>query len=148
MSVASHWMNSRADVPGEGTGGREAKIVSAAVRFRPTIMMLPFPFVRRAKLSTIAWPIPEVPPTKTATGGYDEWKAALEARTKEREGIVMVLLEGGVLVSISFLFFYFRMMTNLDGFEGERVLSTCRSRITTPSDGSYPLRKAWGTLGL
>ena len=65
-------------------------MVSAASRFRPTIMMLPPPSVRRAKRSTIPWPIPEVPPTKTATGGYDEWKAALEARTRGKEGIVNV----------------------------------------------------------
>ena len=79
-------MNSRATVPGEGGGGREAKMVSAAWRFLPTIMMLLFPFVKWAKRSTIPWPIPEVPPTNTATGGYDDLKAALEARTKEIEG--------------------------------------------------------------
>ena len=51
ISDASHWMNSRVpDVPWEG---REAKMVSAAARFRPTIMMLLFPLVRRAKRSTI-----------------------------------------------------------------------------------------------
>ena len=78
-------MNSRADdAAGEG---REAKMVSAAARFRPTIMMLLFPFEERAKRSTIALPIPEVPPTKTATGGYDEWKAAFEAWIRDREGI-------------------------------------------------------------
>ena len=80
-------MNSRADVSADG---REAKMVSAAARFRPTIMMLLFPFVKRAKRSTIALPIPEVPPTKTATGEYDEWKAAFEARITEMEGIVRV----------------------------------------------------------
>ena len=77
-------MNSCVDVSVEG---REAKMVSAAARFRPTIMMLLFPFVKRAKRSTIALPIPEVPPTKTATGGYDEWKVAFEARIREMERI-------------------------------------------------------------
>jgi hypothetical protein len=53
--------DSCADVP---AGGREAKMVSAVARFRPTIMMLLFPFVKRAQRSTIALPIQEVTPTK------------------------------------------------------------------------------------
>ena len=36
----------------------------------------------------MAWPIPEVPPTKRATGGLEGENAALEARTAAREGIL------------------------------------------------------------
>ena len=44
-------------------------IASAAARFRPAIMMVAFPLVYLPRASAIAWPIPEVPPTKRATGG-------------------------------------------------------------------------------
>jgi hypothetical protein len=43
IKVASHWMNSQAEVSREEDAGeREARIVSAAARFRPTIIMLHF----------------------------------------------------------------------------------------------------------
>jgi hypothetical protein len=35
------------------------------------------------------WPIPDVPPTKIATGVYDGEKEALEVRMAEIEGILM-----------------------------------------------------------
>ena len=36
----------------------------------------------------MAWPIPEVPPTKRAVGGSGGEKAALDARADESEGVV------------------------------------------------------------
>ena len=62
---------------------------SAAERFRPQMMMWALPCVERAKAWAVAWPIPEVPPTKRAVGGWGGEKAALDARADESEGIVV-----------------------------------------------------------
>lgn len=60
---------------------------SAAVRFLPTMMICPLPLVCRPKASAIDWPIPEVPPTKTAIGEWEEKAAALAARIAESVSI-------------------------------------------------------------
>lgn len=96
MSVASHWTNSLANWPltpsfgllAAGVGN-DSRIRFAASRFRPTIMMLLFPPVCSAKVRTIPSPIPDVPPTKTATGTVEEALkyAALAARIVAKEGI-------------------------------------------------------------
>lgn len=39
------------------------------------------------------WPIPELPPTKRATGRYDGLDAALAERRAEKEGIPGVVTE-------------------------------------------------------
>jgi len=44
-------------------------MASAAARFLPAMMMVALPCVYFPKASAMAWPIPEVPPTKRATGG-------------------------------------------------------------------------------
>jgi hypothetical protein len=49
--------------------GKEAMVDSAAERFQPQMMMWALPCVERAKAWAVAWPIPEVPPTKRAVGG-------------------------------------------------------------------------------
>ena len=60
---------------------------SAAVRFLPTMIICPLPLVCRPNASAIDWPIPEVPPTNTATGEREEKAAALAARIAESVGI-------------------------------------------------------------
>lgn len=64
-------------------------IESAAVRFLPTMIICPFPLVSRPKASPLTsdWPIPEVPPTKTAIGEWEEKIAALAARIAVSVGI-------------------------------------------------------------
>jgi|SRR5882762_2628490 len=42
-------------------------ILSAASRFRPTSTICELPFVWRLNASAMPWPIPDVPPTNTAT---------------------------------------------------------------------------------
>ena len=69
--------------------GKDEKMVSAAALFLPTMTILELPFVWEANARAIASPIPDVPPTKTATGaGEVRWlKAALVARIDASDGI-------------------------------------------------------------
>ena len=95
ISVTSHWTNSLAgadilsDVEVELGIGRVEKMFSADARFLPTIMMSLPPLVCSAKTRTIPSPIPDVPPTKTATGWGECAKAALEVRIAANEGITI-----------------------------------------------------------
>jgi len=50
--------------------------------------------VCRAKASAVAWAIPEVPPTKSATGIDGGEKAALAARAAESETMVVTIWWG------------------------------------------------------
>ena len=75
INVTSHCTNSLAGidlslskVDVEVGIGRAEKIFSAEARFLPTIMMSLSPLVCSAKARAIPSPIPDVPPTKTATG--------------------------------------------------------------------------------
>jgi hypothetical protein len=63
-------------------------MASAAVRFRPMMMMWALPLVYRAKASAMPWPMPAVPPTNTATGMYEGEKLALNLRAAGRRGMV------------------------------------------------------------
>lgn len=61
--------------------GNESMISCAALAFRPTMMMLALPWVWEASDWAIAWPIPAVPPKKTAVGAVKEENIeALDAR--------------------------------------------------------------------
>jgi hypothetical protein len=61
--------------------GKDAMMDSATARLRPMRMMWQFPFVTRASDSAIARPIPDVPPTKMATGMDEGEYDLFEART-------------------------------------------------------------------
>jgi hypothetical protein len=50
--------------------------------------MWALPLVYRANASTIAHPIPEVPPMKTATGRYARRKVELDAFAAASEGMM------------------------------------------------------------
>jgi hypothetical protein len=56
--------------------------------------MWALPLVYRANASTIARPIPEVPPMKTATGRYVRQKVELDAFAAASEGMGTELIKG------------------------------------------------------
>jgi hypothetical protein len=60
---------------------------SAEARLRPTMTMSLSPLVCSAKARAIPSPIPDVPPTKIATGCEECAKAAFEVRTAVSEGM-------------------------------------------------------------
>jgi len=95
IKVTSHCTNSLAgvntlsDVEVAVGIGRAENIFSAEARFLPIITMSLSPLVCSAKTRTIPSPIPDVPPTKTATGCAECEKAALEVRIAASDGMVI-----------------------------------------------------------
>jgi len=86
-------------LPSSGVGeGKDEKIWFAASLFLPTMTMLELPSVWQANERAMASPIPEVPPTKIATGlGEVRWLTmALDARTVEIEGMIVLTSKSSV----------------------------------------------------
>ena len=70
-------------------------MVPAAARLRPTSTMCASPFVCRLKASAIPCPMPDVPPTKTATGVV---RLAADAMFSDAAKDAMVLRSQEVLM--------------------------------------------------